>query len=694
MSAPVPAAGSSALQPRFDAADLEGAAVAAGADASIDLQSGVMAQQPLSPLPAINAPTTTLSSGEGTRTRTGGGESKSRRARSSPRDSKPLSPRGAAGSARQSSPRGPGSHTSAVGGGVGNVRHAGSLRAVASSGGGAAGNTPGRTGLTRGQRTSVPTRLGQAPQTRPASLVGPVAGGAASSPGRTPGSFRGGSGTSPPGGAAGAGRSYTGSTPLLSGLLDGEQFAQLIAASPHSQQRLTELLEEVNSEISKILSNAELDSSVGGGGRDPAQQASGDGRDVDGGDGSRGTAAAPARASQGDLSSRSHVGGSSAPSGSQGPRLRARPGRYDSQSGGTSSNARASVIVQRLCNRVDSLQSSLKVFEQRRRQDNSPRDMSQEDGALMSNREEESSSPRAVVNGIAGLSRLEDMLCRLESQVRTSFPVDSPLPPGSAGGAASSRGGLVVEVGELEQKKLTLEEEIALLIKQKQEMSGTLVQGSGSNSGMLGGRGTPSGGYPYTASTHEVAPTAGDPRSRTPLGHERIALTTSQALAAGTAGVPPSKAVGAAAASYTSPSSEAMTHHAPKVPPVPLINLTKATAAAAAAAAEPVMSAGTWPGSSAVGAMRTMGSAPKAPVTRQVSQVGGPRTSTPRGGGVGRETPPISPRQGAPGSATYTSTGLRSYAVPSLSARRLHKLSSGYPTEPGIVEMPLGDGSY
>lgn len=408
------------------------------------------------------------------------------------------------------------------------------------------------------------------------------------------------------------------SAPILSGLLDSEQLAQLIAAPSSSQSRLVELLEEVNREITTILTKNDLDSST----------------------------VSATSVTTGDVSdppANGHVIRRS--SGRKPTDSRQAPSTQRHISTTSPSNRQASTtgIVSRLCNRVDSLQSSLKVFESKRRIGSSPLDSKNP----ATRQQCDSNGTAESESSIAGLSRLEDMLGRLESQVRASFPVPEEVP------AEGSRQVETFEMGVLEQKKNCLEEEIILLMKQKQELESH-------NSPLVAS--APTGvAVPAAQSWVRKAPVISP---RVPVPAPSTVVADDQDSATTTPASPPPPCPAVASESTCRPvsptkliSSRAPAQRAPLVPPVPLASLQRAVGNATTQAAQVSPLAGSC----------------RAVCTPTVPHIVQTRAITPS---VGRDTPPSSPRSYA---AYPTLRSTMGYPAQTLSARRLQKASiNGY----------------
>jgi len=297
---------------------------------------------------------------------------------------------------------------------------------------------------------------------------------------------------------------------------------------------------------------------------------------------------------------------------------------------------------------------------------------------------------------VEGLSRLEDMLTRLESQVRASFPpneeeeANTSVPLSDS--AAGSHSQLSVQVGELEQKKLTLEEEITLLMRQKEEIAshvgsvnlgaaaGAVRQAPAQAPILLVGNGTNHVVDGLSGSRRHVSPDRVIYKAQSQAGIEAptaVALPGSSPILA--AGPRPQPPAGTAAITVAAPCGR------PAVPPVPLGslgNLSMPGAASMLSDRQPPAHPGAFsnaPVSPNSGPCRG-GSTPTAPHMSS----GPSRAQTPQAH-HSSGTPPCSPRS----VCVYPTLrpAISSYPTLTLSARRLHMV--GPPAIPTAISQAL-----
>lgn len=199
----------------------------------------------------------------------------------------------------------------------------------------------------------------------------------------------------------------------MSGPLDFDQIVHLAAASPASHTRLTQLLSEVDAEVSRIMSRAD--------GAPPAP-----------------------------LTTSILTAASESMSTERGPQ--ASPNW---------------AIVERLCDRIGGMQRALKAPSAKQ----SPGVNRTGDSGLGAASARSIPSCGGPSSESAGLSRLEEMLCQLESQVcRSLSAAEGEL---CAGASAKPRlDELSAEVEALQRRKLALQEDVNALRKQKNELEG------------------------------------------------------------------------------------------------------------------------------------------------------------------------------------------------------------------------------
>jgi len=218
--------------------------------------------------------------------------------------------------------------------------------------------------------------------------------------------------------------------PLLGGPLDLEQIERLAAAPPEAQLRLTQLLAEVNNEVARILSG-QSDTGTSS----CAGTAAGAGTDAGP---SAGTPSMSTRAPGGD------------------------------NGDGSPAVAPTRLIVERLCDRVNCMQSALRALDAKQQHGGRVIDQPTLAAAHRTCETVDGGFAGAGTPHVPGLSRLEDMLCHLESQVCSTLPRVED----DSATISSRRDDLRTEIEDLEQRRFALQADIRLLMKQKNELEG------------------------------------------------------------------------------------------------------------------------------------------------------------------------------------------------------------------------------